>query len=118
LFTAGPVPAALALPQQTPIETTSVSHILTQLDGATLDVMESSELPPEAELFAQLAAQTTEAPLLNHRAVQMAEAMLAARAGGAPGPVTHVRRNAPDCSPPALPTLPCRKPRERFDLRA
>jgi hypothetical protein len=94
-----------------------VSYILTQLDDVALDVMENSELPPEAELFAQLASQATEALLLNHRAVQMAEAMLAARVGGAPGPTTDVRRNAHDCSPPALPTLPCRKPRECFDLR-
>lgn len=106
-----------------------VSHILIDRDVAVLDAMDGLEFPPEAELFAQLASQATEALLLSHRAVQIAEAKLAAREHAATRRSGHgiapevvvanpVDRFEPVHATAATPAQPRQRLRERFGLSA
>ena len=90
-------------------------------DGAALPP-EGMELSAEAELFAQLASQATEALLLSHRAVLIAEAKLAARAGAASsaapsGAAMAANRAETEQSAVVIVTRPRQRLRERFGLQ-
>ena len=112
-------------------EKTPVNHSTTHLVDGAPNAIESPDLPPEAELFAQLASQATEALLLSHRAVLIAEAKLAARVCAAAVPGSDIvtvsggtalagliLRVDSDQAAAGTPARPRQRLRERFGLHA